>query len=114
MACILFTFIKSLFMGRGYAGDAKGPFADVRWSNLGLAVVIWIIYLVLMNVIGFFIGSLVFVFVASMFFFMLEYPGKTTTKTILSNTIFSILFTIVIFLVFKQMFQIQLPSNITP
>jgi hypothetical protein len=114
MVCILFTFIKSLFMGRTYPSGARDPFADVRWGKLGLAVAIWILYLLIMNLVGFFIGSLVFVFVASMYFFMLEYPGKTTIKTNLGNALFSILFTIIIYLVFNQMFQIQLPSNITP
>ncbi len=114
MASLLYVFVRSLFLGRAYLGRETPPFADVHWGRFGITVFILAAYLVLINVLGFFTASLLFVFAASMYFYSTERPGDVSMRTYLSNGVYSLCFTVCIYLVFEVLFQVDLPSNIVP
>jgi hypothetical protein len=102
ISCILFILSAILFIKSFRGIQEPSPF-NKNVKNVLIAIVAIIAYLVLMNIIGYLIASILFLIV--MFKFLKVHSNKLLI-------IYSILFATFIWYVFSNIFNINLPTGI--
>lgn len=108
-ASMLVLLGKSLFWAKAYYGSTRSPFAGLPFGKLGILGGSWLIYLLGIGHLGFYSSSfLMMAFYTNLICFW-ESKSSLTPKKVVKNTLFSLIFTAVCYVVFKYFFLVSMP-----
>lgn len=101
IVCGIGIFVQSLLS----KAEEKVFLGKEGWIRLAIGFVVLIVYVLGLMLVGYLISTPIFLFVAATMFSK-EKPVKT-----LSKIIFSIVFSLMIYLIYVQLFGLSLPSG---
>ena len=102
---------KTIFFGRQYAGKLDSPFRGIRWAALFGVLIIWFLYLRLIDIIGFYVSS--FLMVLALTIMLRTIAGEVSSGRSLSACLaYSVLYSIATYLVFHLFFGIVTPAGL--
>lgn len=104
-------FVKTVFLGRLYAGKDHSPFEDVPWKSLTFIVAVWAAYLYGLTLLGFYTASFLMVLVLTLA--LHAATGQTpTVRSTAVNLVYAVFFTLGSWVVFHLLFQINTPAGL--
>lgn len=108
MVCCVIGMIQCIFFSKVYSGRNTSPLKLIPWKKLLVIGAIMILYLPLMGLVGFYPATVPYVIVNSMI--IRRWQGyEVNGKALLKETVFAVIFTVVIYLVFTVIFQSPMP-----
>lgn len=105
---MFFLLLKTIFSGKSYAGKYENPYADVQFKPLFMLGIVIGLYLACIACIGFYTSSFFAVFILSL---LLKYE-YFSFRLVLDSALYSILFTLLAYVIFHMLFGIVTPANI--
>lgn len=102
---------KTVFFGRLYANKTESPFRGTRWTALSGVLIVWGLYLWGVGVLGFYVSSFLMVLVLTVM--LRAAAGEAgSPRSLLSCLVFSVIYGIAAYIVFKIFFGIVTPTGL--
>ena len=110
----LIVCLRALFVSSFYAGDFDSPFSSVMRGRVALIFVSVVAYTVVMLLVGFYFSTLLFVLGMSLYLRSVVKGGERvlTTGCLARHTAFSLVYTVVLWFVFSEVFLLQMPADL--
>ena len=102
---------KTVFFGRLYANKTESPFSGTRWTALSGVLIVWGLYLWGVGVLGFYVSSFLMVLVLTVM--LRAAAGEVgSPRSLLACLVFSVIYGIAAYIVFKIFFGIVTPTGL--
>lgn len=102
---------KTVFFGRLYANKTESPFSGTRWTALSGVLIVWGLYLWGVGVLGFYVSSFLMVLVLTVM--LRAAAGEAgSPRSLLACLVFSVIYGIAAYIVFKIFFGIVTPTGL--
>ncbi len=102
---------KTVFFGRLYANKTESPFSGTRWTALSGVLIVWGLYLWGVGVLGFYVSSFLMVLVLTVM--LRAAAGEASSpRSLLACLVFSVIYGIAAYIVFKIFFGIVTPTGL--
>lgn len=102
---------KTVFFGRLYANKTESPFRGTRWTALSGVLIVWGLYLWGVGVLGFYVSSFLMVLVLTVM--LRAAAGEAgSPRSLLACLVFSVIYGIAAYIVFKIFFGIVTPTGL--
>ena len=108
MVCCVLGAIQCIFFSKVYSGRNTSPLALIPWKKLVILGAVMVLYLPLMNLIGFYPATVPYILINAMI--IRRWHGyEVNAKAVFKEAVFAVIFTVTIYLIFTVIFQSPMP-----